>query len=217
MFRHFFFVSLCFFLVNFSLFSSSSDELSIEAINSRSGILYAGIDNALQIDGGYGAEGWRMETDNGIMVEDQDAFFIIPRKSGEATISLYCHAYLEKKETLRVMAFPSSRLVVNGVVLNQHEAIPKSMLIGSDSLGLDVFFTDDIIGIESWYDVVSFTIGFVYGSHYMSERSQGNRLNNRCKELLGRVPPNTEVVIRMILESNGIISETRPIYRITLY
>jgi len=199
----------------------SSSEIQIKAINSRANILYVGIDNELSIRGISDTRNLLLEIDNGMIIRDNQRFYAIPKKPGDAKISLYRKSESGKEfikdQILQVNPFPKPRLKINGVIVGQDESIPKAMLMHSDSLGLGIYYTDDIIGIESWYKVASFTMGYVYGNHYMSKRGRGNRLNDECKELLKTVPPNSELVIRMIIESNDIITETRPIFRINVF
>lgn len=207
-------VVLCFFG------SAGAKELGkIKAIDSKANYLYVGIDNKLRVFNKLvPLASLTMETDNGVIFKEEEGFYIHPAKPGKSNIKAFNikngDSVLIAEGEFIVYKFPKPKLVINGRVTEENDIVTKQELINSDSLGLDLHFSSDLKNIDNMYEIISFSIGWVYGNHYMQKRSAGTRLNSQCKQLVSNIPPGTETVIRVMIKSNDIIYKKRPIFRI---
>jgi hypothetical protein len=174
-----------------------------KAINSRSDVLYDGIDNVIEIQ--YPDEvskGFKyvFKTHNGILFEQDNSYITIPRNAGRAFISTYYVS--ERKDTIlfgkkefEVRNVPIPTLKIGNEIIKELSIVDRAAFIKNDSL--KVYFTADIISSESWCSVEYFSIGYTYGGRYISIDNKGAILSKRTKDFIRRLQPNQNMVIKV--------------------
>jgi hypothetical protein len=213
-------VSIWIFLLFFAgLFAQDYDTVNIIAKQSRSNVLYVGIDNVILFPT-LNQDSIFLTTTNGMIFRDSGRFVIIPEKPGYARILVY-KLGLQKDSLvigtnkLQTRRFPKPELLIDNLKLNDVQQIPKGLLLSADSINIQ--FSDDIIGIDNWYSIKGFTFGYIYGNHYLSFENEGNRFNKESKKSMYNLRPGDEIIIRVWLESNMNLSIRRPIFKKIVY
>ncbi|HEY4787693.1 MAG TPA: hypothetical protein VIH57_16665, partial [Bacteroidales bacterium] len=120
------------------------------AVNSKHNLLYAGIDNTLEIQ--YPDELSKtlklfLKTHNGILFESGNGYITIPRNAGRAFISVYLltetqDTLLIDKKEFTVVNIPIPSLKIGSIVIMDQSVINRSVFFKNDSL--KVYFTDDL-------------------------------------------------------------------------
>lgn len=195
------------------------DKRFIDVVNSKQNILYQGIDNPLKINT-ENNENLIIKTNNGIVYKDNGVFVAIPSKIHETELKIFetnenQDTILIYRAFLQTIRFPMPLLKLGDKVFDEMKEIDRNFLIQCDTIG--IFFTDDIIGIENWYKITSYSFGYIYGNHYISFDINGNILDINTKKRLLSLSSGTEIIIRVTIISNSNISIKRPIFRAILY
>jgi hypothetical protein len=189
-----------------------------KAVNSRTDLLYYGIDNELTLqypDQDSKKLKYLLKTHNGKIFEsDSGSYLTIPRNAGRAFISVYM---LTAKDTLSlgkkeftVVPLPLPALKIGNVVIKDQTIIEKSTFYKKDSL--KVFFTDDIENSDCWCKVEHFNVGYAYGSRYISVDNNGALLSKETLDLISKLK-NQEVVIKVTNINCSQIYKSLPLVR----
>jgi hypothetical protein len=206
------FLTLIFHL--FTLSAQAPQGKKVKITSSKSGVLYLGVENTAecsQVDFNL----LNIKTNNGISFKDEKRFIIMPSNVGTAIISLYKDSEFIDSIHVEVKRVPQPQLKLNGYVLD--EKLPLNLLFLKTATELDIYFDDDLVGINKWYNVSGFSFGYVYGGHYMSFDNQGKIFNSKVIDSFRNVMPDTEIIFRVTLESSSEFSIKRPIFRFKVY
>lgn len=189
-----------------------------KAINSKSDILYEGIDNLLDIqfpDETSRTFRYLLKTHNGMIFKADNMYITIPRNAGRAFISTYVitetDTVLFGKKEFAVQRVPLPSLKIGNTVIRDQSVIDKNIFLKSDSL--KVFFTDDIENSENWCHVEYFIIGYSFGGKYISFDNKGDLLTATTKEFIMNLKPNEDVVIKVSNMDCSLIYKTLPLVR----
>ncbi len=203
-------------------FGEQLPDIAIVSLTSRSGLLYSGIDNYLNIDSALilPCDTVLLVNSNGIIMHDTiNQYLIIPEYSGNVRLTVYC---LQNNDTVSlgyryftVNSVPDPLITINNKPISSPASISKSVLLSCDSLG--IYVSDDIIGSENWLRITDFTVGYNYGGFHVSYPNSTNILSLQIKEVINRIGPDHTISIRFNLEGEGKIKKQLPIYRLTLY
>lgn len=196
-------------------------EESIQCVSSFSGTLYSGIDNYVKICDSlnqvYNSLGLR--TSNGTVAKDSlDLFLVVPARPGRIRLTVLNEDWDTAAvgyEYFQVKTVPGPVLMLNNYKIGPVAQLPKSLLMDCDSLS--VFFTEDLPGSEAWLKITEFTLGYNYGGFHVSYLNPSNHVLFETKEIINRLGPESEISIRVKVESVGKIIKELPIYRITIY
>jgi len=173
------------------------------AINSKSDVLYDGIDNVLEIQ--YPDEASKklkciLKTHNGILFESDNTYVTIPRNAGRAFISTYI--ITENKDTIligkkefTVQDVPIPCLKIGGEVIKDQSIIDRKVFFHGEVL--QVFFLDDIKNSENWCTVEYFNLGYTYGGKYISVDNKGALLSKRTLDFIEKLKPSENMVIKV--------------------
>lgn len=189
--------------------------------HSRSNILYAGMDNPVEIgiSEHENIEDFILETSNGIVFYDSLRFITIPVRSGLSRLVLLKvednDTILQGHRFFQVKNIPDPLLKIDTSFFDETSEIYKRQLIQSDSIS--VFFSSDIIGSENWFKIKEYSIGYTFGGFYRSYSFKGNRITDAAKIIINRISPGKVVVFRITAESEGNIMKELPVYRLKLY
>jgi len=195
---------------------------SIRILTSVNGNLYSGIDNYFCIDNAtfFQCDTLLLSATNSFISCDTiGRYLIIPEQAGDTRLTILCiksgDTLLLGYKFITVHNLPEPCLALNNLPISNLTSISKSSLLESDSIG--IYLSDDIIGSESWFRIIDFTIGYNYGGFHVSHLNISNKLSQQTKELINRLGPDHEICIRINAESVGEIRKRLPIYRIKLY
>jgi hypothetical protein len=190
-------------------------------INSKSGILYAGIDNPVKVclRNGENIEDYILEVTNGTAFYDSLQFITIPVRSGISRLILSkvegTDTILKGHRFFQVKNIPDPLLRIDTSCFGEVSNIFKQQLLNADSLS--VFFTSDIAGSESWFRIKEFSIGYIFGGFYRSYSFKGCEISDTAKIIISRISPGKVVVFKLIAESEGKVQKELPVYRLKLF
>lgn len=205
-----------------SRYGVALDSNKITTLSSKTGILYRGIDNYIQIAPFLQAkyDTILVVSNNGkVFYEKDNTLLVIPSRlgkirlmltgiSGNDTISLGYSCFA-------VQGVPEPRLTIDDIPINTHCIIPKRALIDCDSLG--IYFSQDIVGSEKWLKVTRFILGYSYGGFFVSHINPSNVFSKETKIIINQIGPDREIGILAIVEGEGELTKKLPVYKITIY
>jgi hypothetical protein len=193
----------------------------LKAVDSKNNILYAGIDNRIITDYSRFEEDheYILKVNNGIIFSDSIYYISVPDRPGDARFlvlgirdndtALIGYRYFEVRNV------PEPLLAVDTLRLKEEDVISKNHLLNCDSL--NIFISDDIIGSESWFKIVKFTLGYVYGGYYVEHVNNTNKLSRETKQIIYTIGPTKEIIIKPVVKGEGKLIKELPIFRLTLY
>ncbi len=193
----------------------------LTAVNSRSNILYAGIDNEIYVD--YSGLGiyteYLLTVNNGVVLPDSTCYISIPDRTGKARFLVFgingTDSTLIGYRYFQVENVPEPLLYIDSLLVKRNDMVSKQHFLNSDSLG--IFISDDIIGAEGWYKTIKFTLGYVYGGYYVEYTNNTNMISREAKRIIYTIGPSMEIIIKPIVEGEGRLIKELPIFRLTLY
>jgi hypothetical protein len=203
-------------------YGSELPEDAITCLTSIKGYLYSGIDNYLRVNFTRipDCDTLFLSTSKGTILSDTlDRYLIIPERPGNIRLTIQC---LKNTDTLTlgyryymVQNLPDPCIILNKQPVCTPASVNKNIFLITDSIS--VFFSDDIIGSDSWLKITDFTIGYNYGGFLVSHLNATNKISQKTREIIYLLGPDHEVSIRFNVESEGKISKQLPIYRLRLY
>ncbi len=191
------------------------------AIDSRNNILYTGIDNYIIADFSKFEENYEyiIKVNNGIVFSDSNYYVAIPDRPGDARFLvlgirdndtvLIGYRYFEVRNV------PEPLLAIDTLRLKEEDVISKNHFLNSDSL--DIFISDDIIGSETWFRIIKFTLGYLYGGYYVEHTNDTKIISRETKQIIYTIGPTKEIIIKPVVEGEGKLIKELPIFRLTLY
>jgi hypothetical protein len=170
---------------------------------SVSGVLYSGIDNYLELsfpDEDSKNYAYHLTTNNGKMFAAENGYLTIPDRAGRSFINIYLITYnsdtlLVGKKQLLVKNVPYPAIKIGNTVVKDSITLDRGIFFANDSMQL--FFTDDLPESGKWYRIVNFSIGYVFGSVYISVDADGAKFDQKVRELIRKVNPGKDVLIRV--------------------
>jgi hypothetical protein len=180
------------------------NKVNIKSISSVGNNLYNGIDNFIQLvfpDRQSSTYKYYLSTNNGDLYEyDETSFLTVPKNLGRSYISINVitddnDTLLIGKKQFPVINLPRPILKIGNTVINDQANIDKQTFFNGDTL--KIFFTEDLPESENWYKIGWFSIGYSYGTMYISEDNNGNVFTQESKNLLDKVKPSWEVNIKV--------------------
>ena len=224
------FVLLCLSKITFSQKLTEADSLLRlkyyqhifpVALNSKSNMLYEGIDNPLAIrfpDEDSKKLKYLFKTHNGIIFQSDSYYVTVPKNSGRAFISTFLitetDTILIGKKEFAVQKVPLPSLKFGGVVIQDQSVIDRGILLRPDSV--KVYFSDDIIGSENWCTAEHFNIGYSFGGRYISIDNKGPLLTRKTREFISKLKSNENVVIKVTNINCSLIYKNLPLVRFKL-
>jgi hypothetical protein len=211
------YIQLIIILFSIAFVKAKCDTINI--VNSHHNFLYIGIDNKLHVEtetAGY--SDLFIESDNGAVFKTEDCFVAIPSKKGKTKLTVYKgedkkHKIME--ESFLTLFIPAPVLTINEKKMDNIKEVDKQFLYQSDSLG--IYFTNDIVNVDSWYDISGYSLGYVYGNHYLSYDYDGKKICKEAKEAIQKIPQGHEIIIRLELSTEWDLSIKGPVFRAKVY
>ncbi|MBN2611156.1 MAG: hypothetical protein JXB00_06335 [Bacteroidales bacterium] len=221
-------ISLVILLIfNFTLlrsqykYGASLPDSALSLLNSRSGTLYAGIDNPirLNLDRVENINEYILFTNNGKAFVDSLCFVVIPVRTGLSRMVLM---KVDENDTsiigqrfYSVKKIPEPKLQIDTFRLESLSNFSRTALLEADSIS--IFISSDILNSGNWFKINRFTIGYIYGGLYKQHFNQGNRINLGTKMVINNLSPGKEVIFNIFAEGEGKLIVELPVYRVKLY
>jgi hypothetical protein len=190
-------------------------------VNSKNGILYAGIDNPVEIrmkDDEH-IEDFILDVTNGIAFCDSLQFITIPVRSGISRLILSkvegTDTILKGHRFFQVRSVPDPLLKIDTSCFGEESIIYKHQLLQADSIS--IYFSKDIAGSENWFRVKEYSLGYIFGGFYRSYSFKGNKISNATKIIINRISPGKVIVFKIFAESEGKVQKELPVYRLKMF
>jgi hypothetical protein len=104
---------------------------------------------------------------------------------------------------------PSPSVYFGHVNLTETKKILVSDLQTADSVY--ILFRHNLTGSAEWLKVKRFTIGYNYGSYYLTYDNQGSIISQKIKGILKGLKPGQEISMSILAESSGSIRKEVPL------
>ena len=205
-----------------SLLNVCRDKINPRSTTSVSDLLYSGIDNNLVIQ--YPDEKTKQfkicfSTQNGKVFETDDGVITIPRSTGKSYF--ITRLVTPKNDTLfigrkefTVVNVPLPTLKIGKFFIREQSYVDRRVFMGNDSLKL--FFTDDIPESSNWYQIKFFTIEYSNGGIFNTIDNDGCSITESAKEIIKRLQPGKEMVIKVITITPTQLTKYLPMIRFRL-
>jgi hypothetical protein len=200
------------------------NRINITSITSKGNNLYNGIDNYIQLvfpDKASSTFHYYISTNNGNIYEyDETSYLTIPKSSGRSFFSIYIitennDTLMIAKKQLNVLNLPLPSLKIGNTVISEQTLIKKEILLGGDTL--KVFFTEDIPESVNWYKIERFSVGYIYGTIYVSADNNGPIISDEAKNLLNKIRPGIEINIKINSVSPSGLLKNLPLVKFKVY
>lgn len=186
------------------------DKIHITSITSKSGDLYAGINNYLELrltEGEYAPANLILETNNGSIEWMDNKVITVPKYAGNSFIKIYMvnidrDTVLVGKQRLIVHRIPDPSLKIGETIIEDQSSVDRKVFFLGDSLRL--YFTDDLPESSRWYHIDYFNAGFTYGGAYFHEDNEGPIFSKRSLEIIKNQLPGHEFIIKVISVSPNV-------------
>lgn len=201
-------------------FGPEIDNHFFDVKTSKSGLLYAGIDNIVdfKLPPEYEHKSVFLRINNGSLFHDT-MLVIIPSLPGSARIELFLiendSSKLIGHKLFTVEPVPKPTLKLDSLLVFPNSQISKSFL--SDCKKVTIFVSNDIIGANNWFSVKEFTVGYEYGGYFVSEENNGSNISDETRDFIKDIPVNRFVSMNTIIMSTSDIKMNLPVTRFWLY
>ncbi|HEY4787694.1 MAG TPA: hypothetical protein VIH57_16670 [Bacteroidales bacterium] len=181
------------------------DKIQLVSITSRSGDLYAGINNSLEVmfpEGETLPYKVHLTTNNGsIKPLNSDRFVTDPKFVGNSYVRIFLvvsnnDSVLVGRKKFTVSSIPSPCLKIGQTIIQENSTVNRKIFFGNDSLKL--YFTNDLPESDDWYKIDFFNSGFTYGGAYFYEDNKGPILSKNAIDVIQKQLPGREMVIKVI-------------------
>lgn len=193
---------------------------TIKSAISKSGNLYAGIDNPLIVSlPGFNYDDYSVSSNNGEVFIDSLELKVVPIRTGDIRFMISktnsdSTEYLGHSK-LKVHNLPSPRLKLNALTVYDTTSISSNELPDIDSIS--VFISEDIPDSDSWYSVKEFSIGYNYGGIYIGTNNIGSALTSDTRKLIKQMRPNRYLSINAIIRSSTGVTKSMPLVKVYVY
>jgi len=196
------------------------NRVNIKSLSSLNNNLYNGIDNYFtltcpdQISANFK---FHLTTNNGTIYEyDEGTYLALTQSIGKAFIAI--NIITEENDTimigkkyLNVINLPLPILKIGNTIINDKTVLSKHIFYTGDTLKL--FFTDDLPESSTWYKIERFSIGYPYGSIFVSVDNSGPVFKEDAKKILQQARQGYELVIKVYTVSPSGILKNLPLVR----
>lgn len=183
-----------------------------KSVTSLKNYLYNGIDNYLQMvypDEASMGYGYHITTNNGMVFTVDDGYLTIPQSAGRSFFTIYL--VTSKHDTLMigkkqfiVQNVPIPTLKIGNYVISENTVIDKSVFFAGEPLKL--YFTDDIPESTEWYNIQNFSLGYSYGSIYLSVDNNGSDIEDETRKFISKIGIGRAIFIKVnTISPTGIL------------
>ncbi len=195
------------------------DDRAIHPTHTYSGDLYVGIDNPLIINDSLfnKYDSIDVTSNNGIILSGKD-YSLIPLRPGSLRIViegyLSGNRYIIGYRNFAVHRLPPQRLMLNDRILESFTKVPIEKIASTEEL--KVYVSDDIIDSDEWYYVSEFTIGYTYGSMFVSCTNIGDTIRDETIKFLKNLKPGQIVTLNAMITNDASVVKASPTIRLLL-
>jgi hypothetical protein len=193
------------------------------AINSKSGVLYRGINNNVELKfSGNNALPYKfiLTTNNGSITTENNKYITYPKYVGFAYFSVYLinhnnDTLLIGKKRFNVVSIPEPCLKIGSTIIHDRSIVNRKTFLSNDSLKL--FFTDDLPESNRWYTIDYFNAGYTYGGTFFFEDNPGPIVKTNSVQMFEKQLSGQEMIIKVVsVTPTPIHFKTLPIIRFKL-
>jgi len=183
------------------------DKIQLKSVTSKSGNLYVGINNYLELMfPSNEAVPYKvvLKTNNGKTQLINNKFVTIPTFAGNSYLRIYIinsnsDTLLVGRKKFTVFSIPDPSLIIGQTVINEKSNINRNVLLSGDSLKL--YFTDDLPESSQWYHIDYFNSGYTYGGAFIYEDNDGAVFSKNSIEMIRKQMSGQEFVIKVVAVS----------------
>jgi len=179
---------------------------TIRSINSHSNILYAGIDNPIElVKKNVPFKNIIVECTRGMTMEDSLNYIVMPSKPGTTLISIYQFdkgdTVLYFQKAMQVKSLPQPYITLEMVKLTELEFLSKQLLLKNRHF--EVHLSEDFVDDSQWFTVKEITIGYPFGKLYVTKSCESNTLSDDILKAINKLPQGTEVTFIFTISGEG--------------
>ncbi len=207
-------------LANAQVFTETYNNLirhfqdTVISLTSANNTIVHGIDNKVVIRNGLFKGNVNIQVDKKfILSREGNTFFLrAPDINSRENISLLIGDFKNDTifyRTLRNEMLPAPSVYFGHVNLTDTKRIMLNDLQMADSVYL--LFRHSLSGSSEWLKVKRFTIGYSYGSYYITHDNIGSIISQKIKTIMQGLKPGQELSISILAEGNGMLKKEVPL------
>ena len=148
-----------------------------------------------------------------IISKEENCFFLhSPALDSKENISVLIGSF--KNDTVFYKTFKNESLPAPSIYIGHvNLSITKILTLNDLQISDSVFilFKNTLVGSSEWVKIKRFTIGYKYGTYYITHDNIGNILTQKTKSVLMGMKPGQEVSINILAEGTGSVKREVPL------
>jgi len=187
---------------------------TVISLTSANNSIISGIENKVVIRNSLFAGDVSILIDKKYILSSENKLFFLraPALDSKENIALLICDF--KKDTIFQRIFRNEKLPFPSIYIG-HTNISETKKIFSTELNsadsVYIFFKHSLSGSSEWLKIKKFTIGYNYGSYYITHDNTGSIISQKIKSILLGLKSGQEISISIIAEGSGSITKEVPL------
>jgi hypothetical protein len=192
---------------------------TVVSLTSFDNSIINGIENKVFIRTNLFPEKVNVELDNKYFLSKESYYYSLrsPSIDSKEAMTIIIHNFNKDTlffKTFRIKSLPLPSIFMGHVNLSERKGIRLNDLQMSDSVF--IFFSNTLTGSSQWLKIKRMTIGYTYGSYYITHDNIGNKLALKTKRILLGMNPGQQISMSILAESDGSIMKEIPLLYFTI-
>jgi hypothetical protein len=206
--------------LNGQVFKETYDRLlkhfqdTVISLTSSDNNIVHGIDNKVVVRNNLFKGEVNIRFDNKYILSKQDNYFLLraPDLDSKENISLLVGKF--KNDTIFYRTFRNEMLPIPSIYFGNVNLSATKKIMHKDIQLADsvyILFRHSLSGSSDWLKIKRFTIGYNYGSYYITYDNIGNRIAQKIKAALLGLKPGQEISISILAEGISSMQKEIPL------
>jgi len=187
---------------------------TVVSLTSTENIIIRGIDNKMFVRSNLFAGNITIQVDKKYILSREENCFLLrsPDLDSRENISLLIGKFGNDTvyyKTFRNESLPAPSIYIGHVNLSAIKKLTLNDIQMADSVF--ILFKNTLVGSSEWLKIKRFTVGYKYGTYYISHDNFGNKITLKTKSVLMGLKPGQEVSINILAEGSGSVKKEVPL------
>ena len=187
---------------------------TVVSLTSTENIIVRGIDNKMFVRTNLFEGNVNIQVDKKYVLSKEENCFLLrsPALDSKENISLLIGKFRNDTvyyKTFRNESLPAPSIYIGHVNLSAIKKLTLNDIQMADSVF--ILFKNTLVGSSEWLKIKRFTVGYKYGTYYISHDNFGNRITLKTKSVLMGLKPGQEVSINILAEGSGSVKKEVPL------
>jgi hypothetical protein len=187
---------------------------TVISLTSSENTIIRGIDNKVFVRSNLFQGKVNIQIDQKYILSRDENYLLLssPSLDSKENLSLLIGNF--KNDTIYYKIFRNESLPVPSIFIG-HVNLSETKLLRLNELqmadSIFILFRNTLAGSSEWLKIKRFTIGYSYGSYYITHDNIGNILTQKTKRILLGMKPGQEVSLSILAEGTGEVKKEVPL------